>query len=267
MRPPQNSWSQSEGYLLCRVNPIGRSLALQSNLLYLGRGGGWLFIQREPQAYVSTVSAKLGPEAWLEDNEDLWADLLPQKSVERLSNLGANESWLAASDELQDVISSSTLGAKLFGWAAASVTEAKIGEIINKHRKNLLSAMSCADADLRKVTTLAQDELTTVPGFDLLPLRREVSVMYRGWCVKTRVSCPQEQVELALHSALRGHASACGKLPSLPGEAKLCPAKGEEERVMIAEVILKHAKRCRAHITSITSGIDGGSGDQVLDRH
>ena len=215
---------------------------------------------------MATLGSKIGPERWLECNPELWHGLLDAQLVQKVTQLGGEDSWCKASAEVRALIEGSNLGARLFGWISKEISGADIEEVIKKQVAKMLKMESVGHKEIADIMTETMKLLEDIAGVDDLPERREIVIRYRGWQAPRVVRSVQEQVEVNLVSAARGQAAAQGMLSALPGEQSLCGPCGREEVAKIKASYVKHSQMARDFLDGLTKSNECKSGEQLLDR-
>ena len=197
---------------------------------------------------------------------ELWSYLLAPALVEKVTNLTEAQSWSSVKDEIRQLIESSNLGCKLFGWVSKELTGGDMQAIIKKQVAKLLGLPSVGHKQVADILMETMAQMDDVAGIEALPDKREIYVMYRGWKARKVVKSVQEEVELNLVAAARGQAVAKGALRPLPGERELCGAPGTEEKATVKESFVKHSDNARGYLDGLTKTNECKSGEQLMDR-
>ena len=205
------------------------------------------------QAFLSVAKVGLGPSEWLKANQDWWP-LLPVDATTKILTLGPKEPWTNVAQEIQTVMGCSLLGKRLL-----------VHQVLAKVEKKLLSGPVITRKSLADLRAKTLQKVKDAVACELLEGRREVSVLYRGWSVSTRVRHVSEQVDVTLMAAVRGYAAASGAIPALPAEAFLCQADAELQQGLVSEELLREAEAVRNQTVTLLSADSCSSEEQVKE--
>ena len=185
-------------------------------------------------------------------HRDVWPLVLPP-STQRLLDMKKGDSWAGVSKELSDVVSSSPLGQKLFGFAAAKLIEEDVEKIINEELKTLTKMAKVTELEYAALKRNATEKVMALPNIALLPDRRVVHIMYREVAIELRVSCLAEQIDLSMTSCLRTLAVHADVLSPLPCELYLPKPTVKME---VEAKLLEAAKVARKFATDMMNAED-----------
>lgn len=114
------------------------------------------------------------------------------------------------------IVGGSDLGKHIFGHAIEQVIGDQVALESAEALKGFLSGKKVVDlAGVQKAKRILMTTLQALPGSDMLPEKREVSIAYRGIQFSVKVSSLADEVDLRMAAFLKGLAQAHGFLPQL----------------------------------------------------
>eukprot|EP00971_Amphidinium_carterae_P127685 2529690-Amphidinium_carterae.1 len=217
----------------------------------------------EAVAWCKARSGSYGPKDWLLGHRRLWEIILPVSHVDAI--LGAEERivWTEHAESIDIIVKSCYLGEALFGFCLPQVLGALIEIELNKVKLEIAKCAVLDEATYVAMKNKAKAQVRTIGNISSLPERRQVKVQYRNWEVPLWVKSVEEQIDLVLHSYVRGVLCHLELIPALPGEDLLCGAPTEPGFAMeeIAAELWTDAKSARQHFHLVLKATDAQNTD------
>ena len=193
--------------------------------------------------------------------EGIWENVMPVGDVTAVVDLNEKSNFGAVSDELLNIVESSLLGDKMFGWATKYVLNDLISKILHEETEKFAQKESISVGEFTEFVQKTVAKVQDIKGVQDLPDKRTVVVSYRGWEMETSVSSLAQQVETQLMIAVRGWAVEAGMLDALPGERTLCDSKDSNKT--IEEKLVLQARSCRAFCSKVLKSDACTSGEEA----
>ena len=185
---------------------------------------------------------------------------MPVGDVNAVVDLKDKSQFGDVADQLFNVVDSSVLGEKMFGWASKHVLGERVEKIVKDETKRLGTREAISQGDFRTALQECVQKLEAVKGVADLPEKRCIKIVYRGWSLETVVSSLTQQAETHFMIALRGWAVEAGLLDALPGESTLCTSSSD---IKIEDKLLLQARSCRAFCARVLKSESCVSGDEA----
>eukprot|EP00971_Amphidinium_carterae_P343577 6483394-Amphidinium_carterae.2 len=215
------------------------------------------------EAWCKARSGSYGPRDWLLGHRRLWEIILPVTHVNAI--LGAEDSivWTDHAESIDIIVKSCYLGEALFGFCLPQVLGALIEIELEKVKREIAKCETLDEATYLTFKTTAKAQVRAIGNISSLPERRQVRVQYRNWPVQLWVKSVEEQIDIALHSYVRGVLCHLDYIPALPGEDLLCVAPQEPNFAMktIAAELWTDAKSARKHFDLVLKATDAQNAD------
>eukprot|EP00971_Amphidinium_carterae_P156944 3111232-Amphidinium_carterae.4 len=128
------------------------------------------------------------------------------------------------------------------------ISSVLVVDCISTHVEKLKALEHLSETDVLTFRNTMKTEISEIPCVQDLLERREVSLTYRGWQVKYWSKSLEDQVAMALQSAVRGWLSQLELIPALPGENVLTDADSELKIKTVDPILVRDAKRSRDHL-------------------
>eukprot|EP00971_Amphidinium_carterae_P165317 3276913-Amphidinium_carterae.3 len=164
----------------------------------------------------------MGPHHWLEAHRSVAGLVLPLASVDAVLKLEESDTFKTVAEDLQVLVSGSSLGQKLFGWAGASIFAEQVAEVITSEIGTLAQKGSITTKAVIACTSRCHDRVSKLAeAGSWMEKKRECTVQYGDWSLTMSVSGIEEEIQLNVQSALRHWAVKSGFLTALPAETAL----------------------------------------------
>ena len=209
-----------------------------------------------PESYVAVLGSRLGPESWLRSHESEWKLILEEPLVRRVLALKQSQAWNVVAKELGALISSSRLGARLFGFAAKSICAESIQQILAAKVATLRATASLTTLVVCTLRNEALEQVRQLEGVRGLAKKREIWASYRGWDLQWEANTVEDECEIRLQTALRAIYSQKKVIQQLPGEDQLCDYDAELKVVDIEPRLYCKAEACRHFLRTLVDGQD-----------
>ena len=174
--------------------------------------------QPVPESYVAVLRSRLGPESWLRSHESEYKLILDESMVRCVLALKQTQAWHLVAKELQALISSSRLGARLFGFAAKSICAESIQQMLAAKIATLRASTSLTTLLVCCLRNEALEQVRALEGVKSLARKRELWADYRGWNLQWECNTVEDECEIRLQTALRSIYAQT----KVPGEEQLC---------------------------------------------
>ena len=164
-------------------------------------------------------------------------------AVEKVIN--EQSSWVHVEAHLQEVVSSSNIGRRLFGFAVqqvlSSLVAIKMEETLHQLReKPIITTSTIMSA--KKSMMLKVDAMQNI---DTLPAKRAIKVEYRGVEVSIKISGIAEEFDMRAAALIKSEAASCGDLTPLFCENELVKDKSKGTKGKIHPDLLKQVNEAR----------------------
>lgn len=221
-------------------------------------------------AYCTMKGKGFAPDIFWSAYADKAQVVVAKEPVERL--LAADGDWTGHEAVISAVVGSSTLGAKMFGFAEEWVTINGVADTINRKLAQVLDGKNLTTELIDKCRTLMKQELDSKgpaakAAYDK---PRTAEITYRGRSLKLEVQGVWEEFNLKLDVYLKGigmkvkRADGTPYLVSLFCEDELCPVAGAPPAITIDGAIYKQYNSCRISANSQLSKSRQAVSEHVL---
>ena len=210
-----------------------------------GLWGWWSSLCSCPQAHTaSTKQGAVKPKVFLDIHSDICGLILPMAAVEKVIN--EQTSWANVEADLQEVVSSSTLGRRLFGFALeqvlSSMVAIKMEEVL--HELHLLPMInSSAIMSAKREIMLKVDAMQNI---EIVPAKRTIKVEYRGVEFSISISGIAEEFDMRAAAFVKSEAASCGDIMPLFCENELVKDRSKGFKGKIHPDLLKHVNEARS---------------------
>eukprot|EP00971_Amphidinium_carterae_P198971 3948535-Amphidinium_carterae.1 len=188
---------------------------------------------------------------------------MPKSDVEVLRDHPANSGWIEVMASVEAVVGTSSLGKKMFAFAAASVSDAVLDKKVEDELKKLKGRAEITEKVYGDARTSCEEAVSKMSGADCLNEKRKLTIKYRGWDVPVVVSSSSEEIKMKLAMRVRGWAVQLNLLKALPGEAVLCKDEKDVKVKKIDKSLLSQAEASRTTMNRALKGESIASGDEV----
>ena len=141
-----------------------------------------------------------GPMKFLEHHSAIWSLVLPRQATEQILAVPSDGNWETVQDQVQEVVASSMLGKKVFGFAVKQILGSVVSYCIHHHLEQLARKARNTSHDVVQMKKAAMEELSKIPNIASLPDKRVIKLVYREYVCDAKVACTLEEVELAVAS-------------------------------------------------------------------
>eukprot|EP00971_Amphidinium_carterae_P157241 3117274-Amphidinium_carterae.1 len=215
------------------------------------------------ESYTSVIGSRMGPHHWLEAHRSIAGLVLPLASVDAVLKLEESATFKTVAEDLKLLVSGSSLGQKLFGWAGASIFAEQVSEIIAEEIATLASKGSITTQAVIECTGRCHSRISELAeAGSWMEKKRECKVHYADWSLTMTVSGIEEEIQLDVQFALRHWAVKGGFLTAL--------VQGSEDVKItaIAKELYTKAAAARATALKLLAGEEqtGISAEIVLER-
>ena len=189
--------------------------------------------------------------------------VVPSDDVDKL--LAAEGEWTTYRMELERVCSSGILGKKMFSQFHGLVVADSVKRIMTAFSLSIASLPCISKAAVTPIKDLSATTISELSGLELLPMRREVQILYRGIpCTHTIISI-QDELDRRLMSEAKGRAAQSGALVLLMFEDVLVPESGKKTLTAVDSDMVDAANHARKKANSlILSETDKADGETAL---
>lgn len=146
-------------------------------------------------AHANARKSALKPQVFVQIYDDIIERVLDKGCLERILN--EKGSWKSVHSELNAVVGSSQLGARLFGFALDHVLAEVVGDAIETRLDMLFAGSETITKD--KIDEAKRDvaaAIAAMENIDGLPMRRQLGLVYRGFEVPLKISSTGEEIEM-----------------------------------------------------------------------
>jgi hypothetical protein len=161
---------------------------------------------------------RMGVRDFLDMNRTIASLILPWDSVQVMLD---SEDFNSCSLELISVVNSCAAGSLLFGKSAGDVAARRIDDKVRKEALKLYDAM-VTEAVIRSAIQRVSLECEAMPGANLVPDKRSVSIIYRGKAYTRNVSNTLEFITKQMWATAID--LPCWMMQLLASQSKLCNA-------------------------------------------
>ena len=91
----------------------------------------------EREAYQKCRGKLYGPTRFLEHHSAIWSLVLPRQATEQILAVPSDGNWETVQDQVQEVVASSMLGTKAFGFAVKQILGSVFSNCIHRHSELL----------------------------------------------------------------------------------------------------------------------------------
>eukprot|EP00971_Amphidinium_carterae_P041794 821360-Amphidinium_carterae.4 len=205
----------------------------------------------------------MSPSALLAMTRDYIGLVLSITDLDKVCALGAEESVLDVSDELENLVRTRT-GHALISSLWKRCVEARLAVILGAQETALLARPVLNSGALMDLKREALKAVELIPELTVLPDRRNVHLSYLGVTIEVQVRCIAEHIELHLDCVARTIAHQKEKLTDLP-------AQGVSETIVYSGIVetdfISGALRTRTWLPElIADEADKCCGERLLDR-
>lgn len=137
----------------------------------------------------------------------------------------AKEDWLGVEEELRRVVTTSTVGDRMFSFVHVRLVTDKQQVEMKKFSHGLRGLPVLSDAIYTTEIGKAQEKINEIQGIELVPVIRQVTLEYRGLKAEVSVTSHFEELELRWAAAVKERATMAGKLEPMLVEAELVEEK------------------------------------------
>ena len=175
------------------------------------------------QVHAKAKQNRQKPSRFIQCNRDLVLVLLPQKELDEL--LDHTGAWHLAEQQLIKVVTSSSLGKEIFGFAIRQV----LGSIVTRETDAALQALSAKkkleDEDVKQSKKELLQKLGAEPGMKELADKRTIQVEYRGVQLDINIGSLVEDVDFRYAACLKSEAVDVGLINPIFCENDLVRAR------------------------------------------
>ena len=152
----------------------------------------------------------MGPTDFLMSTTLEWPCVLPLKETERLATLDKSEKWKTVRDELDVVVSSGDLGARLFSFALRDIIEEEVQEHLKQVVQDIWALPALTWDGVAKLRRQVEADLEKTQNLSLLPEKRTVNIDYRGYAIPVKIQGVADHIDACIVAAVKGCAAARG---------------------------------------------------------
>eukprot|EP00971_Amphidinium_carterae_P348042 6490291-Amphidinium_carterae.1 len=199
----------------------------------------------------------MGPHSWLAANRGVAGIILPLASVDAVTGLQEGQGFETVASDLNQLVSGTSLGQKLFGWATVAIVSDEIKKIIEKEVAALAALAKITATAVVEAAGRAHTQISELPdGPCYMEKKREVKVRYGDWQLSMSVSGVEEEIQLSLQAAVRHIAVTLGLLTALPAELDLVSSAGDLEGKEMEQEVYAKAETARCTAWKVLQGED-----------
>lgn len=165
------------------------------------------------------------------------------KAVDSIIN--EKGSWVNVESELQQVVATSTLGKRLFGFAVQQV----LSTVVSNKMNDAIAAVMQQDLVTTDKIIAAKktciEQVESMQNIETLPTKRVIKVAYRGVEVSIKVTDIAEEFDMRAAASIKSDAAASGDLIPLFCEAELVKKDVLGTKGKIHADLLKQSQEAR----------------------
>eukprot|EP00971_Amphidinium_carterae_P331573 6465226-Amphidinium_carterae.1 len=216
------------------------------------------------EAWVSTTRTGLLPGEWCSLHADALYCIFPRAETETLLGMDDNDAVILENKSaVKAVVNSSVCGSRIFAGTVKKILNIEVTKAIEKHVENLNSA-PVSEASILKHLRECVETLKNIECVDMLPMKREVSIRYRGIAFECTVSSLSEQAELQIRAWVRGAATIVELLSELLAESQLSADEDADlPNHLVEEQTVVGAKQARRTLKHHIDTLDEVNGEAI----
>ena len=175
-------------------------------------------------------------------------------STEKLSKVAEHQGQFSEiEDDIVQLVNSSMVGARLFEASASRVVSEQATKVMDSEIEKLCLLEVIDAAALMKSEQGANATIVALPGSELIPARRTVTLNYRGRKFQHRAKSIQDEIDMRYMTRIKSMAVNCGDLAPLHCESKL--VTGGAHAGLAGQISHDLLGRCRAARTLANRGL------------
>ena len=163
------------------------------------------------QVYTSTLSSGISPSDYLEAHQAISELVLPAPALAKVMATPSEKNLGNIKHDIHVLVKSGHYGCRLFASLSRKLVAESVQDCIDRHLKSLMTTASIDTITLLLWERKVREEIESLPNFDMLPAKREVTLKFHEVSFTYGVSSPGQHVELAVRACLRAWAVSASR--------------------------------------------------------